>query len=360
MATLRSFLWRLVEAFRPVWEPKVFARNADIYTILESAWCARALYVAAALGIADLLHGGPKTLEDLAAATGAHPRYLYRVLRVLAAFNLLREDRSGRFHLTRRAATLQTDHPRSMRHWVLLLSGTWYLSCFILDCVKSGKSAAELAFGEKTVWGLYDRDPVAREHFLQGMAIFSSWQAPLIAGAYNFGRFTTVCDVGGGRGRFLIEVLRRYPQLKGILYDQPGTIEVAKADIEAAGLSHRCQTIAGDFLDSVPEGADAYIIKHALHDWEDEDAQRILGNIRRVLPPKGVLLAIHGVLRPGNGVDRLNKLVDLEYLLVGGRMRTRGEFENLFRLAGLKLVGAHPTPVLDATILEAIPNGART
>ncbi len=358
MALLRKlyarWLWRVAWPFRRWWEPPVFARHLDVYTILEAAWLARGLYVAAELGIADLLRDGPKKTEDLARLAGAHAPYLYRVLRALAGFGFFYEGPRGTWRLTRAAEALRSDAAFSMRDWTLLLGrGTWYLACFILETVRTGKRTTELAHGKRTVWEVYEQDPRICANFVNGMANFTKWQAPLIAAAYDFGRFGTICDVGGGRGILLGEILRRYPRLRGVLFDLPNTIALARRDLEAAGVLDRCQTVGGDFFQSVLPRAEAYLLKHVLHDWEDPDALRILRSIRNSMDDHAVVLSIHALLDPANGVDRLNKLVDLEYLLIGSQLRTLDEFRDLFRQAGLEVAGVHPTPVLDATILEA-------
>lgn len=348
MGILRRLLDCLPYVFRgePVAQP--------IFWTMESVYLARACYVAAELGIADLVDGRPQTAAELAARTGADETSLFRVLRTLAAFGVFAQDAQGRFRLTRNAAPLASDRPGSERYWTIFRGcrASCDASSRFLDAVKAGKSAFELARGKRFFEYCGD-DPRLNEVFIKGMSGWTDWQAREVVRAYDFSGFRKVLDVGGGRGSLILEVVERNPGLSGVLYDLPGTVAEALPRIAARGLERRCEAIGGDFLERVPEGSQAYLLKHVIRDWDDEHARQILRNIRGVLPGDGRLLVIDATLDPRNGRDRLNKLMDLgQMTFVSGRMRTRAELESLLRETGFRMLSVRNTSICDTTILE--------
>lgn len=353
MQFLRRLIARLTDWIWPgPWYPNTF-------WMLHSIWLARCVYIAAALGIADLIEKQPKTCADLARETNCHEKSLYRVLRALASFKVFREDRAGRFHLTRLSRELLSDTPGSMRYWVIKMGEEgWLATTAALESVKTGESGFRIVHGQSS-WEYYTTHAEAGANFIKAMSTFTEWQAKLILAAGDFGRFKKVVDVGGGRGALVIEILKHHPRMRGVVFDLPETVVEAQKLIDAAGLADRCEAVAGSFLESVPAGADLYISKHSLRDWNDENAQRILHSIHAAMDRNATLMVIDAVVLPENGKDRLVKLLDVELMIEeGGGMRTQAEFEAFFANVGLRLVRMTPTEIRDAVIIEAVRNDA--
>jgi hypothetical protein len=326
----------------------------DVYDALESVWLAQGIYIAAALGIADHLTEGPMTASQLAALTGSDERSLYRVLRAIASSGIFHEDSSGRFHNNERSDCLRSEVAFSLRHWAVTLGDVWWpLGNHALEAVRTGKSGPQLA-GAASLWEIYQRDPSQHEDFIRAMDSFTRWQSHVIVQAFDFGRFRKVVDIGGGRGAMMAEILRANPSLQGVVFDMPETAEHARQTLSEAGLDGRFETEAGSFLESVPAGADAYLIKHVLHDWPDEQVLRILRNCAAAMDEQATLLTAHALLLPHSPEDRITKLTDINYMVtLGGGMRTLDEFQSLMNQAGLELVASHPTRCADLSILEA-------
>lgn len=347
MGLIRRAFWRLKDRFfRPAW--------VDVYDALESVWLAQAIHIAAALGIADLLHDAPLTAEQLAHQTEADERSLYRVLRTLSAFDIFRADAKGRFHNTARSDALRSKVPFSLRDWAITLGGTWWpLANHALEAVRAGQSAPRVV-GRETLWNIYRDNPTEHEHFIAAMDGFTQWQSGVVVSAFDFSRFRHAIDVGGGRGTLMIQLLSAYPHLRGTIYDMPETISIARQNIEAAELQDRCETLAGSFLEGVPRGGDIYLIKHVLHDWPDQEALSILTHCAQAMDRNSTLVLAHALLAPESSHDRITKLTDINYMItLGGGMRTLDEFTDLLRRAGLRRVAVHPTRCGDISLLEA-------
>ena len=298
----------------------------------------RCVYVAAKLGIADLLAAGRKTVDELAAATATNADALYRILRALASNGVFIETEPRLFGLTPLAETLRDDAAESIRAVVLFWGDHLHDSVYaeLEYSVRTGKRAFDHVFGRPPFEYLKD-NPADAAVFNRAMSSFSSTQVPAIAEAYVFGRFGSVADIGGGLGHLLRGILNHYPGPKGILFDLPETVAQAK-DIPA----DRCSIVSGSFFDSVP-AADAYVLKHIIHDWDDESARRILENCRRSISPNGRLLTIEMILPPMNEPG-FAKLLDIEMLLIhGGRERTADDFRALYAASGFELTEVIPT-----------------
>jgi hypothetical protein len=313
---------------------------------ISGAWISQAIYVAAKLGIADLLKDGAKSSEALAKATDVDPDSLYRVLRALASIGLFAERENRHFELTPLAEYLQSDIPGSMRAIALMFGSEewrWQPWGDILYSVKTGKPSFDHVFG-MPVFAYLAQNPEAAAIFSEAMTSFTVMFSDAVIAAYDFSSIKTLVDVGGGQGSFLAAILKANPTLKGIVYDLPTVIAGAKPQIEASGLEGRCDMIAGDFFESVPAGADAYILKSVIHDWDDEHAIAILKNCHPAMTENGRLLLIENVLPSGNAPS-FGKFLDLEMLLItpGGRERTEAEFRNLFEAAGFNLTKITPT-----------------
>lgn len=304
----------------------------------------RALYAAAKLGIADFLRDGPKSSDDLAKATNAHPGALYRLLRALASGGVLSESKDRRFALTRIGSLLRSDAQGSMRGWVTFSGEPFYLQAWqeILYTIRTGKPAWEKVHG-MPVFDYFARHPDVAAIFDAAMTSLSGWEAPAIVEAYDFSRFHTLVDVGGGHGRLLLTILKANPKLRGILYDQPHVVEGAHETIGAEGLTRRCEVVEGSFFESVPAGSDGYILKYIIHDWDDEHSIKILRNCRRAMNLGAKLLLVETII-PGPEKPDIAKIADLEMLvLLGSRERTKEEYGTLLREAGLRLTRIVPT-----------------
>lgn len=350
MGLFRRLWQRLTARHQPAELP-----DEPIFWTLARVYLARAYYLAAELGLADHLEEGPRGLDELAQATQTHPRFLLRLLRALAAFNIVREDEHGRFHLAPSGRALATDASGSVRHWAMLVGHrAWFQGLALAsETMREGKPGFELAHGQP-FYAYLQQHPEYAQTFLRGMSAWTDWHAPQLVRAYDFSRFGTIADIGGGNGSLLIEILQRYPRVRGILVDQPQTIEHARLRLEARGLDRRCRLVAADIRDALPEGAEAYVLKHVLRDWDDPQAVQILKACHRAMPAHGRLLVIDALVDPASGKDRLVKLIDLEQMLIlPGALRTQKETETLLAEAGFRCVGVRRTPIVDASILEA-------
>jgi hypothetical protein len=315
---------------------------------------AQAVYVAAKLGLADLLAGGPRTAEELAAASGAHPRSLARLLRALSSFEVFAERDDGRFELNALGATLRSDGPGSVRAAVIQAGDpTSARACVeMLHSVRTGTPAFDRVFG-RPFFDYLAAHPESGAMFDAGMANFSDMENAPIAQSYDFSGARRVVDVGGGHGGFLAEILRANPTLHGVLYDQAQVVRDAPF-IHAAGVTDRCTIVAGDFFVSIPAGGDVYVLKRILHDWDDDTCVGMLRRCREAMGASGRVLVVDAVVPPGND-PHPSKVSDLLMLVVlPGRERTAVEFRSLFEDAGLALTRIVPTPTM-LSIVEGVP-----
>lgn len=325
--------------------------------MLSGYWHTQALYVAARLGIADLLEDGPRSHEDLARETATHAPSLYRLLRALAGVGVFAEDDSGRFTLTPMAEFLRSDVPGSRRASAIMQGEDHYRTWGdLLFAVRTGENAFENLYG-MPFFDYLAENPEKGRIFDEAMSGIHGREAGPMIDAFDFSSISTLCDVGGGNGSLLTTVLDRYPDLQGMLFDLPGVIERAREKLQAAGSADRCRLAPGDFFKEVPPGADAYMLRHIIHDWDDERATLILKNIVKVLPPHGRVLVLDSVIPPGNE-PFVGKFIDLTMMLIpGGCERTEAEFRSLFEAAGLTLVGITPTAT-EVSVIEGRPRNA--
>jgi hypothetical protein len=304
-----------------------------------------ALQLAVQVGVADHLEGGPRTAKELAAATGTNEDALYRVLRALASVGVFDEVEPKRFALTPAADILRKDSPRSVHDLVLFIADPLHLRVYAdaIESLRTGRPAAEKTLG-KSVFEWFAEHPEYSSTFNNAMTNMSAALIPAVLEAYDFGDIGVLVDVAGGHGQVLRSILRQYPAMRGILMDLDHVIAGAKPYIESDGVADRCQAVAGDFFKAVPPGGDAYVMKHIIHDWDDERAAQILRSIYTAMGSKhGKVILLEGVLAPGNEPG-LGKIMDLEMLLLpGGRERSAEEFRALFDRAGFDLVRIVPT-----------------
>jgi len=297
----------------------------------------QAIHVAATLGIADLLKDGPRSADDLAEATGTHAPTLYRLLRALASVGMFIET-DGRFGLTPLAEYLRTDAPGSLRAWAMQIGQQylWRSWGHLLHSVRTGEPAFPELYGT-TAWEYRTAHPEEDAVFNAAMTALSAGVAEAVVRSYDFSGIDVLVDVGGGEGALLATILRSNPTLRGILFDQPHVIATAGALLERTGVADRCEVAAGDFFEAVPGGADAYLLKSIIHDWDDAAAIEILRTCRAAISDTGRLLLVEGLIRPGSEPDP-TKYMDLNMLvMLGGRERTADDFERLYTEAGFRL-----------------------
>lgn len=341
---------------RPLHEPPA---AMQVIQMIHGKHVSQAISVAAELGIADALKDAPKHVEELAAATSTHAPSLYRLLRALASVGIFTEIEDRQFGLTPLAACLRGDAPDSIRNLARWYGVPLNLRGWeeLLHSVKTGETGVKQALGVTDSFAYLSEHPEQEQIFHACMTEISRKNTPGIVGAYDFGRFRKIVDVGGSHGLLLSAILRQYPGPHGVVFDLPRVVEGAQRAIAADGLAERSQPVAGNFFESVPTGADAYVLKQVIHDWDDAPAVAILRNVRQAIQPEGRLLLIEIVIPPGNEPS-LSKLSDLSMLAVaGGRERTAIEYGDLFAAAGFTLIAIHPT-ASPQCVIEGVPLAA--
>jgi hypothetical protein len=302
------------------------------------------------LGISDLLKDGPRHYEDLAKATETHGPSLNRLMRLLASIGIFEEQDDGTFALTSLGELLRTGVPGSMRSMVLLFAGPGVQDAWeeLEYCVRTGEPWFRRESRYADAFASIAANPEQARVFDEAMASFAPMTAAAIAASYDFSPLRRLVDVGGGDGSLMIGILKAYPRLHGIVFDLPHAAEKARAKISATGLQTRCEAIDGDFFKEVPARADAYILKHVIHDWSDDRGISILRTIHRVMPPRCKLLIAEGLYPPridqsdagrGAAANDVNMLV-----CSGGRQRSEAEFRALLSDAGFNLTRIIPTP----------------
>jgi predicted O-methyltransferase YrrM len=302
------------------------------------------LMVAAKLGLADLLAAGPHDCTALAQASGTHAPSLYRLLRLLASVGVFAEDDQQRFALTPTATFLRSDVDGTLRHMAMFMGeeSHWRSWGDLLHSVRTGAPAFAHLYGMGH-FAYLARHPEEAATFDAFMADQTANATTAIVSAYDFADASTVVDIGGGRGTLLAAILAAYPALRGILFDQPQVVEGAKALLAARGLTDRCALSGGDIFQAALPGGDTYVLQQILHDWDDEQARRILERCHAALPPGGRLLIVERLIAPGNAPSPA-KSVDMQMLvMLGGRERTEKEYADLLASAGFRLARVLPT-----------------
>jgi len=326
-----------------------------VLEMVLAQWNAAAICAAAKLGVADLLESGPKTTQELASVLNLHEDSLYRVLRALAGLGIFREGEHRTFSQTPLSDVLRTNAKPSLRYAATMCLDDWQYRSVqgICSTIENGRSAVANVLGA----GLFeylDAHPEEAFHFNRGMTDLSSGEAPAVVATYDFSGFERIVDVAGGAGGLLAAILASTPKLRGTLFDQPSVIEQAKSDAILTPFGDRCELVGGDIFEAVPTGADAYIMKHIIHDWDDQRATKILTNCRRAMKPGGKLLVVDRVIGPPNAPDP-KKFYDVAMMLMpGGRERSEPEWKALYAAAGFRVTRILPTPV-PHSVIEGVP-----
>jgi hypothetical protein len=319
--------------------------------VLGCAHC-QAVIVAARLGIADILSEGPLPVDEIARRAKVDADALYRVLRALASIGVFVEHGPRLIGLTPAASLLQSKAPGSMRSFVLMWGEHFSAWSELLHSVTTGRPAFEKAFGQP-LFDYLAEHPESAKTFDAAMTGIHGPETGAMIEAYPFDSFDTIVDIGGGNGSVLLEVLRSAPRARGVVFDLPHVVERTSAILAKSDLARRCSTRGGSFFESVPAGADAYILRHIIHDWDDDRAVQILARCREAMEPGGRVLIVESVIAPGND-PHPGKWLDVIMLAIpGGRERTQEEYRRLFTRAGLKLSRIVPTqsPV---SVVEAV------
>jgi hypothetical protein len=328
---------------------------AVLLDFLTAKWIVPALGVAARLAVADHLAGGPRTADDLAAVCGADPSALRRVLRALASVGVFASAGTDGFVLAPVGELLRSGVPGSMRSAVIMASmePMWIPYARIEHTVRTGRPAFAEVYGMPPFEYLRAHPDQARI-FAEAAAGFYLLSTPPIVAGYDYGRIGTLVDVGGGDGTLLAALLTAYPSMRGTLFEMAPMLDAARPVFDAAGVSDRVSLVAGDFFDSVPAGADAYLTKSCLHAFDDIRAVRLLEVLRAAMKPDAVLLAVEAVL-PGGDEPHYGKLSDIELLtLAGGEERDAEAWSRIFAAGGFRIVRTLPAgPV--TSIIEAVP-----
>jgi hypothetical protein len=328
--------------------------SEHLFHLITGYFASQAIYVAAQLGLADLLVEGPLRADDLAQATATHPRSLYRLLRALASLGVFAEDDDHRFALTPLAEPLRSDRPDSQRPAALMMGGEFFQTWGgLLESIRTGQPAFATLHGQPYFSYLAEHPDQART-FDAAMTALNDRKTLAMLDVYDFSGLRVLADIGGGNGSTLVRILGRHPTMQGLLFDLPGVIDRARVDVERAGMADRCRLVGGSFLETVPGRADVYLLRHIVHNWDDEHAIAILRNLRRAIAPGAKLLVVERVIPPGNE-PLFGKLMDLTMLVVhGGIERTDEEFRRLFEAAGLRLSRIVPTAV-EVSLIEGEP-----
>lgn len=338
--------------------PEHVADSTTLLAIVTGNWKTQAAYVAARLRLPDLLSESPRTAEDLAAATATHPSSLARLLRALAAIDIVLEREDGSFELTSMGGLLRDDAPDSLRAWVLHWGGSsWRAWGDLLHSVTTGESARSLVSGSAGFEGLAS-DPEAADTFHRAMVELTRLVVRDFVQAVDWTETRKIVDVGGGYGELLIAALTASPGSVGVLFDEPHAVERGRMHLRAAGVEHRCEFLSGDFFKGVPGGGDTYMLKSVLHDWSDERATAILESCRRAMGTAGRLLIVERIVpeRVGSTVeDQALACMDLHMLVQhGSRERSAPELRDLLAGAGFRVASTKPLQSTLA-VIEAVP-----
>lgn len=307
--------------------------------IITGYWPSQAVYAAAKLGLADLMKDGPRTVDELAAATQTKPDFLFRLLRALASIGVFAETTPRSFGLTPMAERLRSDVPDSQRSLSLMMGeehyGVWGR---LVDALQTGDNAFEKIHGAP-IFEWLSSHPGQAQIFDGAMTGIHGRETTAVLDAFDFSSFATLCDVGGGNGSKLAAILQRHSTLQGVLFDLPHVVDRAEPRLREAGVLDRCTLARGSFFEpgQIPAGADAILMRHIIHDWNDEQSLTILRNVHAALLPGGKVLLVESVIPPGNS-PFFTKFLDLTMMLIpGGKERTAAEYRDLYEKAGFDL-----------------------
>jgi hypothetical protein len=347
----------LDETSIPAGSPTEPSPEVAMRQLTMGASVSQAISVFARLGVADALTAGPRDAEEIAELVGAHSSALYRLLRALGDVGVVAELDNRRFALTSLGEVLRSDGPGSLRGWATMVGMPFhrYPWTDLYETVRTGESAFDRVHGSK-VFDYLAEHPEDAAVFDAAMTSISTTEAVSIVQAYDFSRFSTIVDVGGGRGGLLAAILAAHPHLQGVLFDVPAVVAGADEGISGTEVVDRCKVVSGDFFDSVPGGGDAYLLSNIILNWDDDHAVEILSTCRAAMADTARVLLAESVL-PEGAAPSMGKLADLEMLVMtsGGRQRTDVEYRTLLGRSGLRLTRVVPSTGR-ISLLEAVPD----
>lgn len=306
--------------------------------MILGAWVAQGIAAAAQLGVADALADGPLRAEELAARVEANPDALDRLMRALVGEGIFRRTSDGRYALNALGDTLRKDAPVSIAGMAKFVGSPQHREHWshLADAIRTGEAVIPTLRGMKT-FDYIVSDPELGAIFNDAMTSISELAIAPVVAAYDFSRFSTIADVGGGHGRLLAAILEATPAARGVLYDLPQVVEGAPELLNRYGVADRVRIVAGSFFESVPPGADAYLMKNIIHDWPDTEALTILRNVRTAAAPGTTLLLIEGVI-PDHDREYLGKWTDMEMLIgIAAQERSADGYRKLYEQAGFRL-----------------------
>lgn len=302
--------------------------------------------------IADHFADGPRPAAAVADELGLNPDAVERVLRALAAKGVFAEPSPGVFELGRTGRFLRSDHPHSVQGTFPLMPDDVQAWAHTLHSVRTGETGFRHVHGVDYYDYFVDK-PEECARFDRSVQTLHVLMVRTLLPAYPWHTISTLVDVGSGNGAFTAELLARHPDMRAVLFDLPHVIGRATDELTKAGVTGRAQTAAGDFFAEVPAGADAYLLKTILHDWDDERAARVVAAVARAMRPDSRMLVLEAAPLPGDAAD-IGKVMDIKQLvLFGGHARTEAEFDRLFAGAGLRRTQLIRTPTL--VVVEARP-----
>jgi len=317
--------------------------TARVMQVLIGVINSAAVSALARLGIPDRLQSGPKTVEELANAVGAKPELLFRLMRATAGLGILAQTPDGKWEQTPMSSVLRSDATETLRHFACLIADDWHVRGLgsLDETVRTGEQATDRIYG-MPVFTYFEKERKSGENFNRAMTSFSTVEAPKIAEAYDFSGIRSVTDIGGGHGLFLATILKHYPEMTGTLFELPQVVHgLAGGPLEQ--FKNRVRVLEGDMFESVPPGADAYIMKRIVHDWSDEQCGKILSSCRAGVIHGGKLLVVDSIV-PADAKYDPSKVMDLVMMLFsGGKERTEEEFSALFAASGWRLNRIIPT-----------------
>ena len=327
--------------------------DALLFQSLVGFMVSKSLSAVAELGVADKLQAGPLSGRELARAVHADERFLCRVMRLLVSTGIFAEPAPGTYALTPVSELLRSDHSQSLRDLAAMVGSEshWQPWGQLPQAIRTGMSGSRIAFGTDAFsWFQRAENKTQWDLFNAAMTSFSSGTSMAVADSYDFSRFRNIVDIGGGRGFLLRAVLAKAPNAKGTLFDLPGVFEGDGIDT----LDGRITCVGGDFFTTVPEGGDCYLLKHIVHDWDDDRCRALLTNIARAMDSAGTVIVVEMVMPQGQE-PHFAKFADINMLAFteGGCERTEQEFASLFESAGLQLKSIRGTSTL-VGVVEAV------
>jgi len=324
----------------------------DLLNVVSGQWIAQGVYTAAKMDVAGHLLNGTKSIEQLAQVTNSDEDSLYRLMRMLASAGIFNELPGQNFANTPSSALLAEKHPQSLRTLVLFYNSEINQSFDNLDqSIKRGIPAFDLTF-QKSIFEYFRDNPAAAKLFNEAKKQKSGLVATSCIGSYNFGKFSTVYDIGGGAGLFLDALLQKHPRMRGLLFEQPAVIAEAKPQLETFG--QRCGLIAGDFFKTIPPDGDAYLLQSVLHDWDDLNAVKILKQCSSAMKKGAKLLIIEPLMRPANEKDYAKCIDLLTMAVTGSKERTEEDFHYLLQQAGFRIDSITRTET-EFVVIQASP-----